>query len=277
MEWLLQSSHCSHSGSHCLTLQKANILSVLANMGSLFSAFTLKQYLRFACFVGLAGVMTSCAKISLSQALPEATLELQVKPEGPGIFAIAGQTNLPNNTQMRVMAVRQLQPSQPVAEAQPTYAILAYNQVKVEQGQWQTKLNLWEVAPDGSYREPWQLETARLNLAVTPESQVKFVVTLAPQGVLASLADQLKAGGVRLPQSLLRTTPEGEQFLQAEQSLAVNLPQGKTIPPVQRPEDLNDGWGERYLLVEEPPLPYTLKPENERKTDAPASTEEYLF
>ncbi|HEY9881889.1 MAG TPA: hypothetical protein V6D29_25785 [Leptolyngbyaceae cyanobacterium] len=229
--------------------------------------------------------MTGCAQSSLPQSLPqsrsqsqpEADLKLQVEPAGPGIFAIAGQTNLPDNTQMRVMAIRQLQPTQPVAAAQPTYTILAYESVRVEQGQWQTKLNLWETAPDGSYRESWQLEAARLNLAVTPQSEVQFVATLAPQGVLASLEEQLRSGGLRLPQSLLRTTLEGEQFLQVEQSVAVNLPQGKTTPPIQRPEDLNDGWGERYLLVEEPPLPYTLKPEDERKTDAPANIEEYLF
>lgn len=252
-------------------------------MESLFSTFTRKPLLRgicFASFVSLAGAMTGCAKVTLfthPQSLPEATLQLQVEPAGQGIFAIAGQTNLPDNTQMRVMAIRQLQPTQPVAEARPTYAILAYEPVTVERGQWQTELNLWKIAPSGDYRESWQLEAARLNLAVTPQPQVQFVVTLAPQGVLASLEEQLKTGGVRLPPSLLHTTPEGEQFLQVEQSLAVSLPQGQTAPLSLRPEDLNDGWGERYLLVEEPPLPYTLKPENERKTNAPASREEYMF
>ncbi|MBD0335689.1 MAG: hypothetical protein ICV62_09380 [Cyanobacteria bacterium Co-bin13] len=237
---------------------------------------------RWSSLAGIVLCLAGCEKLpSLVRPLNEVSLNLQVEPaEQPGEFAIAGQTNLPNGTQMVVLAVRQLQPSQPVAALttpQPTYAILAYQPVQVTAGQWQTSLNLWQVSPEGAYREPWQLEAVKLKLSVEPASEVQFIVTLAPQGLLASLEEQLKQQGLRLPQPLLRTTQQGDRFIQAEQVQLVSLPTGSTTPPGVRPEDINGGWGERYRLVPEPPLPYTLDPEDERKTTAPAAIEEYLF
>ncbi|MBD2258029.1 hypothetical protein [Pseudanabaena sp. FACHB-2040] len=241
-----------------------------------------KTLARWSSLAGIVFGLAGCEQLpSLMPSLKEVDLSLQVEPaEQPGEFAIAGQTNLPNGTQMVVLAVRQLQPSQPVAAAsaaQPTYAILAYQPVQVTAGQWQANLNLWQVSPEGAYREPWQLEATKLNLAVEPAPEVQFIVTLAPQGLLASLEDQLKQQGLRLPQPLLRITQQGDRFLQTEQVRLVTLPTGSTTPPGVRPEDVNGGWGERYRLVPEPPLPYTLDPEDERKTDAPAAIEEYLF
>lgn len=213
------------------------------------------------------------------QSLAPVALKLQVEPGSQqGVYTITAQTNLPDETEMVVLAVRQLRPSQPVTTAAPpAYAILAYQSVEVAQGSWQTELNLWQVAADGSYREAWQIEADRLKLAVEPESEVDFIATLTPKGVLPLLEDGLKQNGLRLPRPFLRTTLEGDRFLQVEQALVVDLPTGQTKPPVVLPEDLNGGWGKRYLLVPEPPLPYTLDPDDTRKTNAPVAAEEYMF
>ncbi|HEY9736954.1 MAG TPA: hypothetical protein V6D06_11745 [Trichocoleus sp.] len=231
--------------------------------------------------IGIGAVnLTACTKLAPVQPLKDVDVSLRVSAERQGVYAIAGQANLPDNTPMVVMAIRQLQPTAPVTQAAntpPTYAILAYQPIQVVQGQWQTQLELWQVDADGTYREPWQIEAAKLELAVEPRPEVQFVVTLAPQGVLASLEERLRTNGLQLPRPLLRTTLEGDRFLLAEQPLKVALPTGRTTPPQVRPGDRNGGWGERYLLVPEPPLPYTLEPEDQRRTDAPAAAEEYLF
>jgi hypothetical protein len=227
-----------------------------------------------------AGLLGGCARsIPSLQSLEPVDLKLQVEPGAErGVYDIAAQTNLPDETKMVVLAVRQLRPSQPVTTATPpAYAILAYQSVKVDQGSWQTELNLWQVAADGSYREAWQIEADRLNLSLEPESEVEFIATLAPEGVLTTLEEGLEQKGLRLPRPFLRTTLEGDRFLQVEQALVVGLPTGQTKPPVVLPEDLNGGWGKRYLLVPEPPLPYTLEPEDTRKTNAPVAAEEYMF
>jgi hypothetical protein len=239
---------------------------------------------RLTFWSGLAGMvllLAGCQQLPpLVRSLKEVDLTVQVEPgEEPGTFAIAGQTNLPSGTEMVVLAVRQLQPSQPVAVTapQPTYAILAYQPVRVTDGAWQTDLQLWRVAPEGAYREPWQLEAARLNLAVEPDPEVEFIVTLGPHTLLPSLEDRLRQQNLRLPRPLLRTTPEGDRYLQTAQVRRVPLPTGSTTPPGVRPQDINGGWGERYRLIPEPPLPYTLDPEDTRQTDAPPAVEEYLF
>lgn len=231
---------------------------------------------------GMLSLLTGCDSLpSLRVPQRDLALSLQVESTGQqGVFAIAGQTNLPDKTEMVVLAIRQLRPTQPVEASTappPTYAILAYEPVQVAAGQWQTKLNLWRVAADGAYRETWQMEAARLQLEVAPDPEVQFLVTLAPQEVLALLDGPVPQRSLRLPQPFLRSTVQGDRFLQVAQPRIVGLPSGNTTPPVLRPEDLNDGWGERYRLVPEPPLPYTLTPEDERKTDAPARLEESLL
>lgn len=249
-------------------------------MGWFFFSDRCRHSLRCSLLGGLVSVLSGCTQIPFIHRAPEVNLALQVQPTPEqGVYAIAGATNLPDNTALVVMAVRYLHPTEPVATSQthPTYAILAYNTLEVNAGRWQTELPLWQVAPDGTYQESWQADLADLDLSVEPDPTVQFLVTLAPQGVLASLEQQLQRQGLRLPRSLTRVTSEGDIFLQAEQQLAIALPTGQTTPPPADPADENGGWGKRYLLVPEPPLPYTLEAEDQRKLEAPAAQEEYLF
>lgn len=269
-------------------LQKSRASASVKTVLGAASFFYMKSFwrtCRWKVLGSLAGMgitvnLAACNQIAPSQSPKDVDLSLRVSAEQQGVYALAGQTNLPDKTPLVVMAIRQLQPAAPASEAAsalPTYSILAYQPTQITQGQWQAQLKLWQVDADGAYREPWQIEAAKLNLAVEPHSEVQFVVTLGPQGGLASLEERLRANGLRLPRPLLRTTLEGDRFLLAEQPLRVPLPSGSTTPPVVHPGDRNGGWGDRHLLVPEPPLPYTLEPEDQRRTDAPATAEEYLF
>ena len=51
---------------------------------------------------------------------------------------------------------------------------------------------------------------------------------------------------------------------------------GKNGSPIDLLARTNGGWGDRYLLVPEPPLPYTLDPADERQTTAPFAPDELL-
>lgn len=203
------------------------------------------------------------------------TIEAEVGQEGE--VTIAGRTNLPNNTQLTGLALRTLTPAQPVAvNAPPTYAILAYQTTTVQNGQWQIDLNLWQVAADGLYQEAWQRQAASLDLKLQPEEMIRFVITLAPREFLSTMNRNFQPVGFQLPANLVRTTHAGETLLWAEASLPVELPQGRTTPPVDLATYQNGGWGERYRLVPEPPLPYTLTPDNLRETSAAPSPDEFL-
>jgi hypothetical protein len=206
-----------------------------------------------------------------------ATLTLAATPLGQGAFEVTGDTNLPDETPLGVVALRYLHPQAPDGQPQPpTYSILAFRPVTVRDGQWQTRLDLWNVDEQGRYHEVWERYTSTLNLDVTPEERVQFAVILAPRHLRSPAQVDLAQAGIEPPASLLRLTPAGESFLWAEQSLTVALPTGSTTPPLNQAHRYNGGWGDRYRLVTEPPLPYTLTAEDERQTTAPPSPDEFL-
>ena len=161
----------------------------------------------------------------------------------------------------------------------PTYAILDYEQAEVQAGTWQVQLNLWQVARDGRYQESWQLDQEELQLQWEPEPDVIFLATLIVDGAadrLQPVQDELAERQLSLSSTLIQTSPEGEQFFQAAQVQPIDLPQGKTAPPGLRVQDINGGWGERYLLVEQDPLPGTLKFPINRNSNAPGSPAEFI-
>ncbi len=244
---------------------------------------------------GLASIVlllilsTGCSQIpSTVRQLPtlipglstEANFQLRVKPSGrSGVYTVEGSTNLPNESRITVAAIRPLRlDKQPAKDQSPnhTYSILAYQDVKVNQGKWQATLNLWKVAPNGQFQEAWQLEQSKLGLSLQPESEVTFLATVAPTDSLPRLEQQLQKQGVKLVSNLVRTTPDGERYLQASQNLPIPLPTGQTTPPPQRPDDLNGGWGPRYLLIPEPPNPNNYERPSKRRTNAPLSPNELL-
>ncbi|WOD37646.1 hypothetical protein [Nodosilinea sp. E11] len=222
-----------------------------------------------------------------SPPVSEATvLTIEATASGQGIFDLAGTTNLPDNTQLTAIALRYLDPETAlVSDASggaiaplkaPFYSVLDYQPVTVTKGQWSSQLTLWQVADDGRYQEPWQNQTKALNLTAQPRDTVQFAITLAPHRLGAAMSDILAQEGRRRIAGVLRVTATGEPFLWADQSLPVSLPQGQTAPPTDLVARTNGGWGQRYLLVPEPPLPYTLTPEDERQTTAPFNPAELL-
>ncbi len=213
-----------------------------------------------------------------SPPLSEATtLTLEATSLGNGEFDLAGNTNLPDNTQLTAVALRYLEPETAVIHnADPLYSVLDYQPITVANGRWSARLTIWQVAADGRYQEPWQAQAKTLNLAAQPRDTVQFAIALAPNHVGAALGDVLALSGRRRVAGVLRVTAAGEPFLWADQSLPVGLPQGQTAPPADLLARTNGGWGDRYLLVPEPPLPYILTPNDERQTTAPITPAELL-
>lgn len=208
-------------------------------------------------------------------------LTLQVAPaQQPGEYDLTGQADLPDRTEMTVIAVRYLFANDPGSRQlnpAPTYAILDYQSAAIAQGKWQARLNLWQVAPDRRFQESWQLAEARLISQIKPDSTILFLATLAPLDQIDKLETLLQQRGQKLAQGILRGTSQGERYAQIHQALTLPLPTGRSaIAPSPRPEDDNDGWGKRYIIPKEPPNPTQLEAPNDRRTDAPAKVEEFL-
>jgi len=161
----------------------------------------------------------------------------------------------------------------------PSYAILDYQPVTVRDGQWQTQLNLWQVAKDGRYQESWQLHETELNIEWDAEPEVIFLSTLLIDGAadrLQALQNQLAERQLTLNRSLIQTSIWGEQYFQSTQLLEIALPQARTTPPPLQVQDINGGWGRRYLLVEQDPLPGTLAFPEQRNSNGPGSPKEFI-
>lgn len=217
--------------------------------------------------------------LNLSNPPTDVTLAIeQIEPSGrPGVYNLVGSTNLPDNTEVTISAIRYLLPEAvPVVDTNLPYAILARQTAEVNAGRWQARLNLWQVAPDGRYQEAWQ--RAGLQSGTEASASVTFMATLEPLDQVANLEQQLDAENKRLAGNQVRYTPEGEAYLQTSQSLNLPLPTERTTPPPVRVEDINGGWGDRYRL---PPTPggtgsVTVAPTRVDPTDAPLSTDEVL-
>jgi hypothetical protein len=195
----------------------------------------------------------------VKQAQKEVQLEIQnIKSENSqNVYKISGSTNLPEASRITVEAVRYLRPLEGQEEesllrsnADPKRSILARQVVQVKQGKWQTDLHLWQVARDGSFQEVWQANKSQFKLV--PESGVKFIATFDP-------ASQWQQSDQKNPETpalqnqplegkLVRFTNQGEQYVQASQTLLIPLPEGKTTPPRPQAGDINDGWGNRYQI-----------------------------
>ena len=212
--------------------------------------------------------------------LSKADFQLSVEPsDNQGNYRVEGTTNLPEQSRIVIAAIRYLRPENKLSlkiASQPTFSILDYKDVKVKEGRWTTDLELWKVAPDGQFKEVWQLNEAKLGLELEPASQVTFLATYVPTTSLWDLEWQLKQEGIKLLNSQISNTADGERYLQTTEVLAVSLPTGQTRPPQPRPQDINGGWGPRYLLLPEPPNINNMERPEQRRIDTPLSPEEFL-
>ena len=235
--------------------------------------------------VNLVGCTSPLQSMNRNAALPSVQTEMWVKPgAGPGRYEVTGKTAFPDRTALRVAAIRYLYPSSPDSKSKtlgtrPTYSILAYDDSAiVENGAWTVPLNLWQAATDGQPLETWQITQVPLNLQVKPDTSVVFIATLAPGikvDALQSLEQQLLSKNQALDPSVVNRTVNGDRFLQVMQTLDAALPTGKPIS-LGTPDDLNGGWGNRFLMPDEPPNPNNLEFPANRRTNAASSEREYL-
>ncbi|MGB3139103.1 MAG: hypothetical protein WBG38_12655 [Nodosilinea sp.] len=225
--------------------------------------------------LAVAGCQSTLLLPSSSPDAEATTLTIQAIALGPSEFALSGATNLPDNTRLTAVALRYLLPEQSTTSSEPLYSVLDYEPVTVNDGEWTTQLSLWQVADDGRYQEPWQAQASELKLAAQPSDTVQFAIMLAPQHLGSALNNRVVQGEPQLAE-VLRVTAAGEPFLWADQALPVELPSGQTAPPSDLLARANGGWGKRYLMVPEPPLPYTLTPADERQTTAPLTPDQLL-
>lgn len=250
---------------------------------------TLYPCKRLIYLVVLLILITGCSQSPFTaQQLPsllpnlstEANLQLQVTPSGrAGAYTLTGNTNLPEGSRLTVAAVRYLRPDKQPSQSQSpnqSFSILDYRDVKVNRGKWQTTLNLWKVAPSGQFQEAWQLEQSKLGITFAPQTEVTFLATVAPTNSLSELESLLQKQGIKIATRLVRNTADGEQHIQASQILSIALPNGQTRPPQQLPEEINGGWGPRFLLIPEPPNTNNFEKPNQRRTNAPLSPAEFL-
>lgn len=220
--------------------------------------------------------LSACTQIRLPGQSGQVNLSFNVAASAPGSYQVTGQSNLPDDTPIAVAAVRYLQPIDNLASDGKSYSILDYQETTVKQGQWQAQLNLWRTAADGKLQEAWQLEQAKLKISLASQPEVMFLATpTAPNG-LAKLETELAKRNMRLDGRTIRSTREGDRFVLVSQVMPLELPTGQTAAPSRRPEDINDGWGNRYLILPEPPNPIQLERPIDRQTNAPASPDEFL-
>ncbi|KAB8333274.1 hypothetical protein SD80_015645 [Scytonema tolypothrichoides VB-61278] len=222
----------------------------------------------------LLTVVSSCNK----KAQEKVQLEIKtVEPAGSnGVYNVGGSTNLPDSSKIVVAAVRYLVPiaGQQAGvlndETNNNRSILARQVVEVKQGQWQTNLNLWQVATDGRFQEPWQAYQTQMKLR--PDSNVTFIATFEP-------ADQLKKSNLQFDAQQLRSTNEGELYLQAHQTLPISLPALKTTPPLEQPQDLNNNLVNPPEILQASTLTSKtsfLRSAKFRQTNAPLKSSEFL-
>lgn len=221
---------------------------------------------------------TSCS----FQDSQEIDLTLNTQAGGrPGLYSLSGTTNLPDQSQITVAAIRNLRfPDQAVYgdESNAPYSILDRQVVRVEDGKWQATLNLWQVAPDGHFREAWQMEQSPIGDSLQPSADVSFVALFDPQGQLPTVENQT----IQTPElegQLVRFSNEGQPYVKVTQSQRIPLPTGRKTPPVVKPEDMNWGWGkERYELPPESPAPKNVRPQplKTEQTNQPLLPSEFL-
>lgn len=206
--------------------------------------------------------------------LPVAEMDFTIEPgRNSYTYELQGTANFPNQTELNVLAMRQLLPTDETVEPKPTYSVLDYQVVRVQNGRWQGELTLKQLAEDGSRKETWQLDQSELAMDIEPRDQIVVMATYTPLDQLTTLERILAQQGLKVSPELLQTTLEGRRYL--EMRKVFDIPVENLVS--ERPRLYNDGWGTRHLLIEEPPMPYQVEFPKERQTNRPAEPSEFLY
>lgn len=191
---------------------------------------------------------------------------MQVDPTGEaGIYQVTGHTNLPDQTQLTLQAIRNLQPPKlgSQAKSEQTYSILARTQVKVEKGKWRALLNLLQFSEQGKL-EAWQFTDRSLNLKSLPENQVRFLATTDPTENSIELQQQSTLTGTQ--STRLQFAADGKSYLQAEQALTIEPPTVR-LAASQKPSQ---------TLVKVAVQPISKATDRKSQTDANLSVKEWM-
>ncbi len=217
-------------------------------------------------------LLVLCSGCSALTSPPDVALKIEaVQQAHPGVYSLSGSTNLPDQSQITVAAVRYLRVTdqQLLPDSDASYSILSRRTVEASQGKWQTTLNLWQVAPDGRSQETWQLEQSPIEL-LYPDAKVTFLATFDPSDQFYKSQQQLQLKG-----HLVRFTADGQEYVQASQTLPVAIPAGGTPNGLQA-QDLNDDWGNRSLTQPRLLGNSIMPPAKASQTDAPLSPSQFL-
>lgn len=240
----------------------------------------LQRVAPIALVIAASTVVASCTSTGLlAPRFSNVSAQVQVaKLNAPGRYQVSGDIALPNGTLVAVAALRYLTLSDPVAQnsARPIYSLLDYRATRIEDGQWEAELDLWQADTEGQLLEAWQRQSDRLDWSVRPAEQVAFVTIPTPTDDLGGLEQRLRIRQRQLDEALLRQTVEGVRYAAITYLDDVPLPDGATGTPYDDPQAINGGWGRRYLLQPEPANPVTVERPSERRTTAPATPEEFL-
>ena len=174
--------------------------------------------------------LTACGEMPLSSDVNKLLLTVE-SGDRPGVYQLSGTTDLPEDTQLMVQAVRVLTPTGqtlPEDSAEEHYAILDRDRVLVSDGSWNVELQLWENNGSES-AESWQTQLPQSDRSFTPDNEVRFTVSMPPTGDERALEAQWQKSKQTPSDGVVSFTPDGEWFLQAEEFVAITPP-AATVP-----------------------------------------------
>ncbi|NJK72226.1 MAG: hypothetical protein HC926_02315 [Synechococcaceae cyanobacterium SM2_3_60] len=166
----------------------------------------------------------------------QAELTIEVEQLGsPGAFRVGGITNLPEGTELEVVAVRQVRyQSQAVgnsALAPFVNVILDREVVNVEWGEWETIMQVYELRPDGRYQEVWESQTDVTALSRTFNEPVEFLAVLSLERQGSGFFTELDNRYLNLEGPQVQFDADNNFFFVASESRFVPLPQERLQDP----------------------------------------------
>lgn len=199
-----------------------------------FRRFLLLSY-AFSILIFCTGCSTASTWFQSQLSAPDIELSiLQVEPTTrPGVYSVSGNTTLPEQSQITIAAIRLLDDEQSTVNAshETTYEILDRKFTTVEQGQWNSNLNLWRISSDGNFQEAWQITQQRLATNFEPSPEVTFSATFDPVQQSIDFQKAIEEGNNLARPSLAQYNSDGELYLQTSRTLTIVLPTGSTAPP----------------------------------------------
>ena len=175
--------------------------------------------------LALTAGLAACSEVPLAGDVNKLMMTVE-SGDRPGVYELSGTTDLPEETELLVQAVRVLTPTgQPLPDDSPEehYSILDRDRVLVSNGRWSAELQLWDNS-DGASVEDWQMRLPQSDRSFTPDNEVNFTVSMPPTGDERALEAQWQQSKQTPSDGVVSFTPDGEWFLQAEESIVITPP-----------------------------------------------------